>query len=64
MYLSVLPGQEKLKERDAQIEEISMLMSQKQDRVSQLEQDLEHSRLQLNEKEKRMHDILQTEVTL
>ncbi|XP_030471618.2 nuclear-pore anchor isoform X1 [Syzygium oleosum] len=53
--------QEKLKERDTQIEEISMLMSQKQDRVSQLEQDLEHSRLQLNEKEKRVHDILQTE---
>ncbi|KAI3414928.1 TPR_MLP1_2 domain-containing protein [Psidium guajava] len=53
--------QEKLKEKDTQIEEISMLLSQKQDRVAQLQQDLEHSRLQLNEKEKRVHDILQTE---
>lgn len=61
-FLSRLVLQEKLKENDAQIEELKALASQKQDAVAQLEQALQNCRAELNEKEKRVSDLLQVEV--
>ncbi|XWS16718.1 hypothetical protein CRYUN_Cryun33cG0001800 [Craigia yunnanensis] len=56
--------EEKLKEKDAQIEEITNLLSKKQDTISKLEQDLANSKLELNEKDKKLNDILQLEASL
>ncbi|MFQ6621588.1 hypothetical protein Gotur_002769 [Gossypium turneri] len=56
--------QENLKEKDAQIEEITNLLSKKQDIISKLEQDLANSKLELNEKDKKLNDILQQEANL
>ncbi|PPS02418.1 hypothetical protein GOBAR_AA18246 [Gossypium barbadense] len=55
---------ENLKEKDAQIEEITNLLSKKQDIISKLEQDLANSKLELNEKDKKLNDILQQEANL
>ncbi|MBA0641808.1 hypothetical protein Goklo_026307 [Gossypium klotzschianum] len=60
----VLQKEENLKEKDAQIEEISNLLSKKQDIISKLEQDLANSKLELNEKDKKLNDILQQEANL
>lgn len=54
--------QEKLKEKDSQLEENTRLLSEKQGTVSQLEQDLSNCRLELTEREKRINDSLQAEV--
>lgn len=54
--------QEKLKEKDSQLEENKRLLSEKQGTASQLEQDLSNSRLELIEREKRINDSLQAEV--
>lgn len=56
--------QENLKEKDAQIEEITNLLSKKQDIISKLEQDLANSKLELNGKDKKLNDNLQLEVKL
>ncbi|XVE99034.1 hypothetical protein REPUB_Repub03eG0161700 [Reevesia pubescens] len=56
--------EEKLNEKDAQIEEITNLLSKKQDIISKLERDLANSKLELNEKDKKLHDILQLEANL
>ncbi|XP_047158317.1 nuclear-pore anchor [Vigna umbellata] len=56
--------QDKLRDRDAQIEEMSRSLSEKQDSVSRLEKDLASCRLQLAEREKRIHDILHNEANL
>ncbi|XVE53404.1 hypothetical protein DITRI_Ditri03aG0000200 [Diplodiscus trichospermus] len=56
--------EEKLKEKDAQIEEITNLLSKKQDTISKLERDLANSKLELNEKDKKLNDILQLEANL
>ncbi|XP_017641194.1 nuclear-pore anchor isoform X1 [Gossypium arboreum] len=60
----VLQKEENLKEKDAQIEEITNLLSKKQDIISKLEQDLANSKLELNEKDKKLNDILQQEANL
>lgn len=62
MYLHF--HQEKLRGKDAEIEETKNLLSSKLDTISQLEQELANSRLELNEKEKRLSDISQAEVHL
>ncbi|KAL2330957.1 hypothetical protein Fmac_018538 [Flemingia macrophylla] len=56
--------QDKLRDKDAQIEEISKILSEKQDSVSRLEQDLSNCRLELAEKEKKINDILRSEANL
>ncbi|KAK8705798.1 hypothetical protein V6N13_049389 [Hibiscus sabdariffa] len=56
--------EEKLKEKDAQLEEMTSLLSKKQDIISKLEQDLANSKLELNEKDKKLNDILQLEANL
>lgn len=54
--------QDKLRDRDAQIEEYGKNLSEKQDSVSRLEQDLSNCRKELTEREKRINDILLVEV--
>lgn len=56
--------QEKLSGKNAEIEETRNLLSTKLDTISQLEQELANSRLELSEKEKRLSDISQAEVHL
>ncbi|QCD96134.1 nucleoprotein TPR [Vigna unguiculata] len=56
--------QDKLRDRDAQIEEMSRSLSEKQDSVSRLEKDLANCRLQLVEREKRINDVLHNEANL
>ncbi|XP_057457960.1 nuclear-pore anchor-like isoform X2 [Lotus japonicus] len=56
--------QDKLRDRDAQIEETAKVLSEKQDSVSRLEQDLSNCRSELMEREKRINDILHTEANL
>ncbi|KAK8648810.1 hypothetical protein V6N13_129553 [Hibiscus sabdariffa] len=56
--------EDKLKEKDAQLEEMTSLLSKKQDIISKLEQDLANSKLELNEKDKKLNDILQLEANL
>ncbi|GMJ02820.1 TRANSLOCATED PROMOTER REGION, nuclear pore anchor [Hibiscus trionum] len=56
--------EEKLKEKDAQIEEMTNLLAKKQDIISKLEQDLANSKSELNEKDKKLNDILQLEANL
>ncbi|KHN48848.1 Nuclear-pore anchor [Glycine soja] len=56
--------QDKLRERDARIEEIGKSLSEKQDSVSSLEKDLSNCRLELAEREKRINDILHNEANL
>lgn len=54
--------QVKLREKEAEVEEIKRLVSEKQDTISHLEHDLANSRSELFEKERRTNDSLQTEV--
>jgi hypothetical protein len=54
--------QDKLRDRDAQIEETSKILSEKQESFSRLEQDLSNCRLELVEKEKRINEIPKIEV--
>ncbi|XWS27642.1 hypothetical protein CRYUN_Cryun26dG0135800 [Craigia yunnanensis] len=56
--------EEKLKKKDAQIEEITNLLSKKQDTISKLERDLANSKLECNEKDNKLNDILQLEANL
>ncbi|EOY14280.1 Nucleoprotein TPR, putative isoform 1 [Theobroma cacao] len=56
--------EEILKEKDAQIDEIMNLLSKKQDTISKLECDLATSKLELNEKDKKLNDILLLEANL
>ncbi|XP_048326058.2 nuclear-pore anchor isoform X2 [Ziziphus jujuba] len=56
--------QEKVKEKDAQIEEIKRLLSEKQEMVSKLEQDLSNCRIELTERERRINESLQVEASL
>ncbi|KAG8365302.1 hypothetical protein BUALT_Bualt18G0090400 [Buddleja alternifolia] len=56
--------QASLREKDAQLEEIKKTLSVKQDAISILERDLAKSRTELNERENRMNEILQSEASL
>ncbi|CAL0335128.1 unnamed protein product [Lupinus luteus] len=56
--------QDKLRDRDTQIEEVGKIASEKQDSVSRLEQDLSNCRLELTERDKRIDDIVQVEANL
>ncbi|CAI9773199.1 unnamed protein product [Fraxinus pennsylvanica] len=53
-----------MREKDAQLEEIKKLVSEKQDATSHLEQDLTRSKTELNERESRINEILQAEASL
>nr|CAN80561.1 hypothetical protein VITISV_040288 [Vitis vinifera] len=53
-----------LREKDAQIEEMKRHVSEKQDRISKLEQDIANSRLELSERENKINDILQAEANM
>lgn len=57
------PHKINLREKDAQIEEMKRHVSEKQDRISKLEQDIANSRLELSERENKINDILQAEVS-
>lgn len=61
LKVEVRQMEEKLRGKDAEIEETKNLLSSKLDTISQLEQELANSRLELNEKEKRLSDISQAE---
>ncbi|CAL0326353.1 unnamed protein product [Lupinus luteus] len=56
--------QDKLRDKDTQIEEFAKIVSEKQVSVSRLEQDLSNCRLEFTEKEKRINDILHVEASL
>uniref|UniRef100_A0A5B6ZUV8 Putative nuclear-pore anchor isoform X1 n=1 Tax=Davidia involucrata TaxID=16924 RepID=A0A5B6ZUV8_DAVIN len=56
--------QASLKEKDAHFEEINRLVSEKDDVISQLEQGLAKSRMELNERENRVNEVLHVEVSL
>ncbi|GLU08559.1 hypothetical protein SLE2022_254650 [Rubroshorea leprosula] len=56
--------EEKLKEKDVKIEEMTNLLSKKQETISQFEQDLAKSRLEISERDKRLNDNLQSEANL
>ncbi|CAL5187045.1 unnamed protein product [Lathyrus oleraceus] len=56
--------QDKLKDRDAQIEETGKIISEKQESISRLEQDLSNCKLELVEKEKRINEIHKIEANL
>lgn len=51
-----------LKEKDSQLQEIKRSMSDKEERISQLEQELERSRAELDERERRVAELLKVEV--
>lgn len=53
-----------LGEKDAQLEELKKLLSEKQDTVSILERDLARSKSELSERENRLNEILQAEASL
>ncbi|XP_010539174.1 PREDICTED: nuclear-pore anchor [Tarenaya hassleriana] len=56
--------EEKLKARDAQIEDVKKLLLEKQSRISQLEQELSNYKTELNEREKRLNDAQQAQASL
>ncbi|KAF8412623.1 hypothetical protein HHK36_000592 [Tetracentron sinense] len=56
--------QVKLKEKEAEVEEIKKLVSDKQDIISLLEKDLANIQLELTEREKSLNDSLQVQATL
>ncbi|KAF5728160.1 nuclear-pore anchor isoform X1 [Tripterygium wilfordii] len=56
--------QEKLEEKDAEMEELKSLISKYHDTVTNSEQALEKSKLELNEREKRINEILLAEASL
>ncbi|KAK2974228.1 hypothetical protein RJ640_016714 [Escallonia rubra] len=49
------------RERDAQLDELKKLVSEKEDVISQLEQDLARCRVELKERETRINSLLQVE---
>ncbi|XP_022892310.1 nuclear-pore anchor-like [Olea europaea var. sylvestris] len=53
-----------VRDKDAQLEEIRKLVSEKQDVISHLEQDLARSKTELDERECRINEILQAEASL
>ncbi|GFS36629.1 hypothetical protein Acr_00g0047040 [Actinidia rufa] len=53
-----------MSEKDAQLAETKKLLSSKQVTISELEQDLVRSRMELKERESRLNDSLQVEVSL
>ncbi|KAI8550055.1 hypothetical protein RHMOL_Rhmol06G0074600 [Rhododendron molle] len=56
--------QTKILEKDAQLEELNKLLSNRQLVISELERDLVKSKMELNEKEGRVNESLQVEVSL
>ncbi|KAG5549723.1 hypothetical protein RHGRI_014880 [Rhododendron griersonianum] len=56
--------QTKILEKDAQLEELNKLLSDRQLVISELERDLVKSKMELNEKEDRVNESLQVEVSL
>ncbi|KAJ6322496.1 hypothetical protein OIU77_012355 [Salix suchowensis] len=56
--------EEKSREKDAEIEGIKNLVSEQQEKILKLEQDLAKSESELNHRERRISDILQTEAGL
>ncbi|KAK3037767.1 hypothetical protein RJ639_030686, partial [Escallonia herrerae] len=52
------------RERDAQLDELKKLVSEKEDVISQLEQDLARCRVELKERETRINSLLQVEASL
>lgn len=56
--------EEKLREKDAEMEGIKNLVSEQQEKILKLEQDLAKSESELNQRERRISDILQTEASL
>ncbi|KAJ6987460.1 nuclear-pore anchor [Populus alba x Populus x berolinensis] len=56
--------EEKLREKDAEMEGIKNLVSEQQEKILKLEQDLTKSESELNQRERRISDILQTEASL
>ncbi|XP_073125312.1 nuclear-pore anchor [Henckelia pumila] len=56
--------QSNLREKDAQIEELKKKMSEKQDLASHLEQDLAMCRTELNERDTKISQLLQSEASL
>lgn len=56
--------EEKLEKKVSRVEEVEKLLSEKQETVSHLEQDLSNYRLDLTEKEKRINETLQVEASL
>ncbi|XP_022892309.1 nuclear-pore anchor [Olea europaea var. sylvestris] len=53
-----------MREKDVRLEEIKKLVSEKQDATTHLEQDLARSKTELNERDVRINEILQTEASL
>jgi nucleoprotein TPR len=51
-----------LREKDTEMEGIKNLVSEQQEKILKLEQDLAKSESELNQRERRISDILQTEV--
>ncbi|KAI4323302.1 hypothetical protein L6164_022918 [Bauhinia variegata] len=64
MKILVRDMQDKLKEKDTQMEEISKILSEKNNSVAHLEQDLSNCRSELIEREKRINELLQVEANL
>ncbi|KAI4333246.1 hypothetical protein L6164_018080 [Bauhinia variegata] len=64
MKILVRDMEDKLKEKDAQIEEINKILSEKKNSVSHLGQDLSNCKSELIEREKRVNDLLQVEANL
>ncbi|XP_073028198.1 LOW QUALITY PROTEIN: nuclear-pore anchor [Primulina eburnea] len=56
--------QSNLREKEAQIEELEKKMSEKQDSASRLEQDLAMCRTELNERDTKISELLQSEASL
>lgn len=56
--------EEKLREKDTEMEGIKNLVSEQQEKILKLEQDLAKSESELNQRERRISDILQTEASL
>ncbi|KAI3817234.1 hypothetical protein L1987_11023 [Smallanthus sonchifolius] len=54
----------KLSEKDGQLEEIKKFVSEKQDVIIRLEQDLERSKVELHERESKINNVVQTESSL
>lgn len=61
-YSCIFWNQEKLKDKDAQLEEMKKLLSEKEEKISQLERDLSNCKVELTDREKRIKDSLQAEV--
>lgn len=51
-----------LNEKDAEIAKVKMLITERQESISQLEQDLSSCRFELKEREKKLNDIQHIEV--